>query len=795
MSNQTPELLRQQADTFLKDGRLLEARTLYEKVCALNENDADAWLMIGSIEGELGMVNEAVSHVRMSISIDPDYADAHHILARLLFSNSNIEDARNSLRKAVKLDPEYTEALVMLAGLEVQSENYLEAEICSRKAVQQDNSMIVAHMILGDALSSQGKFEESLVSYSTAIKLQPGLQSAWSSIGTIHLQLGEIDAAEDALNKALSLNPDDVHTQIYLLRILIERSQYSDAINQLRTMIKIDPANEELWQDMVIACVRSGKSDAWIEFCREIVSLHPECGEAWLGLGYALEHAEEKEEALESYQRAIDLAPHLHEAWSRKGTVCAALERNNESLESFREALARGSIAPVTHCGYGSMLRRIGLFHESEKHCRIATESAPEWPHGLCELGLILVEQGRLDEAVNVYVQAMALDVHSKDAAAGLSQVYERKGEPELAYEVIKPFLECGDTNSQIVCAFANLSVGLGRWEEALAQIDRFLMEEKLTDRHRSNLLFRAADIYNRQNEYDKAMKRYKEANALKRATFNSQRHARFISEMIDLFSEKALAQLPRSTLSSNFPVFIVGMPRSGTSLVEQILTCHDKIHGAGELGEISNSVSLLGFHVDKPVPSAAQLNVLSQNKLDRIANDYLTKLETLSSGKKRVTDKMPGNFLWLGLIQLLFPDARVIHTRRDPMDTCLSCYFTDFNGVHEYAYNLEHLGQYYCEYERIMKHWRRVLSIPMMEITYEKLVSNTEDVCREMIEFCGLEWDPKVLRFHESKRFTNTASYSQVRMPIYASSVGRGGKYKKHLSRLRSTLASCHQA
>jgi len=239
--------------------------------------------------------------------------------------------------------------------------------------------------------------------------------------------------------------------------------------------------------------------------------------------------------------------------------------------------------------------------------------------------------------------------------------------------------------------------------------------------------------------------------------------------------------------------ILITGMPRSGTSLVEQVLDCHNSVCGAGELMEIGNAVAEIGFRVDAPVPSIEQFKSVGRDFLNRISEDYLAKLESLSLAEDRVTDKMPGNFMWLGLIQLLFPRARIIHTRRNPLDTCLSCYFTDFNGVHEYAYDLEDLGHYYCEYDRIMRHWHDVLDIQLLEVDYEELVTDLEGVSRRMLEFCELNWDAKVLDFHNSGRLANTASYLQVRNPIYTSSIGKWKRYDSHLAPLRSAIAACH--
>jgi hypothetical protein len=231
-------------------------------------------------------------------------------------------------------------------------------------------------------------------------------------------------------------------------------------------------------------------------------------------------------------------------------------------------------------------------------------------------------------------------------------------------------------------------------------------------------------------------------------------------------------------------------MPRSGTTLVEQILASHPAVFGAGELlrvGEIAQRLpSALGSRLDYPLCLAD----FSQQAADAAAQEYLDYLQSLSGGEAtRVTDKMPGNFMHLGLIDLLFPGARIIHCMRDPLDTCLSCYSQNFNG-HEYTHDLSHLGHFYRDYQRIMQHWRGVVRVPVLEVQYEALVEDPEPGSRRLIEFCGLPWDDSCLRFYENKRTVVTASYDQVRRPIYKTSTERWRNYERHIDPLKAALA-----
>jgi hypothetical protein len=236
--------------------------------------------------------------------------------------------------------------------------------------------------------------------------------------------------------------------------------------------------------------------------------------------------------------------------------------------------------------------------------------------------------------------------------------------------------------------------------------------------------------------------------------------------------------------------VFIVGMPRSGTSLVEQILASHPNVHGAGELSDIIKlAYEYIPFTLGLKEPYPHCVGSLTQNQIDQCAQKYLARIEQFSSDAVRITDKMPQNFLYLGLIGQLFPRARIIHCSRHPLDTALSIYFQQFIEAHTYSFDLENIGHYYNEYRRLMQHWKNILDIPILDISYQNLVEDFEGTCRRMVGFLDLEWDERCLQFHRSERKIATASFDQVRSPIYSSSLGRWKHYERHLGPLIRVL------
>jgi hypothetical protein len=301
--------------------------------------------------------------------------------------------------------------------------------------------------------------------------------------------------------------------------------------------------------------------------------------------------------------------------------------------------------------------------------------------------------------------------------------------------------------------------------------------------------------VAERKGAYDEAFAEFARGNACthrihdrKQQAFHVAADCRSHGERNALFDREYFARMAPLGHPSELPVFIIGMPRSGTTLVEQILSSHPRFAGAGELLEMQYSRLDLPALLNVSEPYPACLMKLTRETAWGLAERYLQRLRREDSHALRVSDKLPENYYQLGLIAVLFPRARIIHCQRDPRDTCVSCFCENFEGV-RYSTSLENLGQYYVEYERLMAFWRKVLPNPLFEVQYEDLVDRQEAVSRDLVAFCGLDWDDRCLQFHETRRTVQTASNLQVRQPMYASSVGRWRRYEKHLEPLLKLL------
>ena len=386
-------------------------------------------------------------------------------------------------------------------------------------------------------------------------------------------------------------------------------------------------------------------------------------------------------------------------------------------------------------------------------------------------------------------MSSAASDVYKRQKAS----VLEKLGDYEAAHNLVIPLTRNNKVSAAAASIFARLCHRFDECDYAVKISEKILSETPIGNKERRTLLFSLGDIHDRLGDYEAAFACYQEANYLKVYHYDHDEYVKKIDRFIALQSPSLLSSsiLASSVRTDSLkPVFIVGMPRSGTSLVEQILASHPMVYGAGERLEIPSIVDRLPSLVGNDVtPYPECLSLLAGEQVKQLSDKYLGSIGELVETEICVTDKLPENYHHLVLIRMLFPESPIIHCLRNPLDTCLSCYFHDFTGYHEYAYDLENLGRHYREYQRLMQHYRDELKIPMLEVEYEALVKQPEQVSRQMVEYCDLDWDERCLRYYETDRIVRTASHSQVREPVYTHSAGRWKNYENYIAALKESL------
>jgi tetratricopeptide (TPR) repeat protein len=431
-------------------------------------------------------------------------------------------------------------------------------------------------------------------------------------------------------------------------------------------------------------------------------------------------------------------------------------------------------------------------FDEAMACYRKCIALAPNEPLYYYLLGKVHTIRGELDKAIAAFNKALSRQSNYRQAVSWKAVVLERRGDLDEARALVRPYVEAGTEDAEMAETWARLEIAAGKYAEAVAVIDRQLARTDLAPLSREVLGFVKARAYESAGQHDRAFEAYRQANDQLDSAFDPTEHVAAIDRLISFYTKGTMTSLSRGTNRSTLPVFIAGMPRSGTTLVEQIIDAAPDAHGAGEIKDFERVVASLEATAGGGAPYPDCVAQLSPAAVDRLAGGYLEVLRKLDSKAAVVTNKSLENYKQLGVVAQLLPGARVIHCRRDPMDTCLSCYFSHLMpGRHGYACDLENIALVYRQYERLMRHWADVLDIPILDVSYEQLVADQPTISRQIVEFCGLRWDDRCLSFHQSGRFAMTLSYDQVRRPIYSSSIGRHRRYERQLRPLRNALAA----
>lgn len=397
-------------------------------------------------------------------------------------------------------------------------------------------------------------------------------------------------------------------------------------------------------------------------------------------------------------------------------------------------------------------------------------------------------QSGHHARGVDLLKQAISLQPEVAEYHHNLAAIYRLLGEFQLSED---HYLRALKLKPDYTEAFFNYSAArkFTADDPVIPLLEGQAARTDLTDEDRCFLGFAGGKIFNDTREYDKAFSYYQMGNRGRSVKYDINQVRHEIDCIIEVFSADTIRELSQQGLETKLPVFVIGMPRTGTTLVEQILSSHPEVYGAGELADISGIAVTLKQYATQKSDYPECVKFLPDKAIPGFADSYLRRLRTFDNSAGRIINKMPGNFLNLGLIAILFPQAKVIHCRRDPLDTCLSCYFQRFRRGHGYSYDLKNLGLYYREYERLMRHWQEVLPNFPFEMHYADLVQNQEEISRQLIQFIDVEWDETCLEFHSNQRPVTTASNWQVRRPMNRSGLERWKNYDSHLDELRQAL------
>lgn len=649
-----------------------------------------------------------------------------------------------------------------LLGL-LSRQRHVEAEALARSLTHRFPAHALAWQALGAALKAQLRWPEALAAQQQAVMLAADDPAAHFNLGNSCLALGRHAEASESYLRALAIAPAHAEALVNLGHARAAQGRLAEAVDRYRGALAIRPDFVDAHAGLAHALLAGGEPDAAEAHFLRALETRPGDARAHNGLGVVRRSQGRMTEAESCYRRALALTPDAAGVHNNLGNALRDQGRVDQAESSYRRALELDDGMAEAHFNLGNILREQALQADAECCYRRALAIDPQYLMALNNLGICLKKQGRLEEASQCFESAIAIKPDFLQSHCNLA--------PFRTYAADDPHLRM--------------------FEQQQGQLPELPLAGRIS------YWFALGKMREDAGRHDDAFAAYAEGNRLQRERYphDEAGETAFTQRLQSVFNTNFMGRRRRADPGARVPIFIVGMPRSGTSLIEQILSSCPGVYGAGEMTDLDDVLqSLPGLDGDGRAHYPEAVALLSEDALRQLGETYIERVWQLAPDARRITDKLPANFQHVGLIHLILPQAKIIHAMRDPMDSCFSCYARLFEGGNlDFSYDLGSVGRYYGRYIRLMQHWRRVLPIgTLLDVHYEDMVASTEIQARRLLDYLELPWDDRCLDFHRNRRVVRTASLAQVRKPIYRSSVARWQNFEAHLGPLLDALGSC---
>ena len=679
-------------------------------------------------------------------------------LATQLQAQGRLQESEHLLQQILQQQPNHPFAMHLLGVIAHQVGKLPLAAELIQKAIQLNGNIALFHANLNEILRQLNRLDEAIAHGERAVALEPQMAAAHCNLGIAYFDRKDYERAEACQQRALAIDPN-----------------FAPALNNMGSIKR--------------ECKHKDEALAWYQ---KAIAANPNYLESLNNYGAQILEDDRTKEAAEALNKALQINPNYAEAICNMGGVHLALEENDAALAHYQRALALRPVYIEAQMGLAKTLQALDNLPAAEAAAQRAIQIDANNPKAHALLAGIYADLTRPELAEAEYEQALLIDPKADDALLGLGHLCMELGEMDRAEELFLRALEFKPDNLSARIHISQVKKVKTGDENFAALLEEEKKSADLSENKSMSLHFALGKCYDDTKDHEKAFPHFMAACKIKRAklSYDPDFAARQFTKVMEIFDKTGIERLRGAGDQSDLPVFVLGMPRSGTTLTEQIIASHPDVYGAGELHDLLRIAERNISGSNMPVCFPDNLRALDQKTLTTWGAEYVAGLKQRAPTAQRITDKMPANYFAVGLIHLMLPNAKIIHVNRNPVDTCLSCYTRLFLRKQEHTYDLAELGQYYVHYARLMDHWRTVLPVgAFLDVQYEDIVADQEAQARKLIAYCGLEWNDACLDFHTTKRSIRTASVTQVRQPIYATSVERWRHYEKFLGPLLDAL------
>lgn len=744
------------ARTQLREGRFADAEATARRLVAAAPKSAETHILLAKALLQRGKPHDAVTGFRNALAIEPGNASTHYLLGCALRNAQRSAEAEFAFRDAIAANPGLADAHVDLGNLFLHQRQFAEAERAYRNAIAARPTWATGHYNLGNVLRESGRLDQAAAAYREALKHKPDYVEAWYNLGLAEEQAKRPAAAIAAYSKATDLRPG-----------------FADAHNNLGMLLK-----------------GLGRTDEAMAAFRRAIAAAPKHHLALCNLGNTLWDAQQRDEAISAYEACIAAAPSYIFPYINIACICREQHRMADAVQYARRAVAVDGRNARANAVLAGSLHALGEYDDAKAALAKTLALASDNADVLYELANACRDCGQLADAVDLYRRGCALRPGFAGAYNNLGLLLQELGDLAGAADAYRTAIGIAP---RFGSAHGNLAqlIKYRAYDDQVRAMESLLHDPSLAPMERAAVMFGVAKAFDDLGDYDKAFEVLHAANRYKHGLLSPAIRNRpydLNMKLIDLMTPSFFDRADEAGDPSTVPILIVGMPRSGTSLVEQIIASHSQVHGAGELIDLSR---IFDDWVERVRAGTfpRRASEIPAEELRRRGSAYVAVLRRHSPDAPHITEKEPFNFRYVGFLRLVLPNAKIIHCMRDPVDTCMSSYKRLFGAGMAFSYDMQELGSYYNSYRQLMDHWRTVLPGVMFDIQYEDLVANQETKTRELLAYCGLKWEDRCLRFHETERAVRTPSFAQVRQPIYRTSVASSKKYYPYIRPLLETL------